>query len=116
MCCQEQLDRKIAAGESAGLRIPLAGLNSAGQHHHLSHALLVRAERGRRKGRGRKAEEEWGASLMSYEGNDAAQHLQTLHYPEGYDDDGYVLSSADALTEPKPIGTVCSKFVPKMDA
>lgn len=79
-------------------------MNASGQHYHLSQALLLQAELPKRTGRGRKAEEGRGSRLVLHEGSEAAERLQSVHYPDGYEDDGYVLSSADALTAPKPAG------------
>lgn len=70
----------------------------------MAHGLLFRDECGKRSGRGRKATEAGQTLVMAQEGQEAAERIKDLHYPDGYEDDGYILSSAEALTGPKPSG------------
>lgn len=91
-------------GESAGLRAALAGENAQKQKHYLLHGALYRFQGGKREGRGKRAREEGNESADRHIGQEALDKLEGLKYEEDYEDDGYVLSSADALRDPLPTG------------
>lgn len=90
-------------GESAGLRVPLAGLNSSGQYNHIVHGALYRAGSVRREGRSRLAPE-LNPQLDMHTGQDAANRLSDLAYSSDYDDEGYVISSAEVFYKPSKQG------------
>ena len=72
----------------------------------MCHGALYRSAFPVRVGRGRKAVEppQGALPLDRYEGEAAAQRVSGLQRPEYDEEDGYVLSSVEALTMPKPSG------------
>lgn len=93
-------------GESGGLRAALAGENQQAHKHFLLHGALYRQQAGQRTGRGKRARERGDDSAARHLGQEALERLEALKYIDDYEDDGYVLSSADALKEPPNQGKI----------
>ena len=95
---------KSPSGESAGLRVPMAGQNSCGQSHHICHGALYRAAQAPRTGRGRNAVEPALPPTDRHLGRDAANRLESLQTPDDCEDEVHLPSSEAALTQPPPTG------------
>ena len=86
------------------MRVPLAGLNSDKQQHHIMHGALVRTACPRRRRAGKRAAELEPPSAM-YSGPAALDLIGGLEYGSDYEDDGYVLSSLEAIKDSETPGT-----------
>ena len=82
----------------------MAGQNSCGQSHHICHGALYRAAQAPKTGRGRNARELALPPTDRHIGRDAADRLESLETPDGCEDEGHLLSSEAALTQPPPTG------------
>ena len=91
------------AGESGGVRVPLAGFNESGQQHHIIQGKLLRTGKARKRGKGRRYREA-NPPVVMHSGSEAVKRIETLENGSDYEDDGYVLSSVDAVKEEPSTG------------
>ena len=102
--CPKRLSAKNCyAGESSGVRVPLAGYNGSGQQHYIILGRLLRTGRARPKGKGRRYREA-NPPVFMHRGSEALERIEGLEYGSDYEDDGYVLSSVDMVKEEAPTG------------
>ena len=93
--------------------MPLAGFNASGQQHHIIQGTLLRTGKPPHKGRGRRYRET-NPPVFMHRGTEALERIEALEYASDYEDDGYVLSSVDAIEEePRKGLAVRNILVPK---